>query len=120
GIAANGLDDLGIEGQVGSLSREIGTVTNNDNMRGIYAFGEDAVAHVIAECDHASGAAQCPAVQLFPEARQHARGNDGASQGDIGIQVSDVVDVGLAFQDGHEGTDDALEGRVGHGQNDVA
>jgi len=120
GIASNGLDDLLIERRVGSFSREIGTVANNDNMRGIDAFAEDAVAHVVAERDNASGVAQCPAVQLFPEAGQHARGNNGASQGHIGIQISDVVDVGLAFQQGDEGTDDALEGRVGHGQNDIA
>jgi len=110
---------LRIERRGGPSRRELRAIANNDNMRGIDALSEDAIAHVVAEHDNPGGAAQCPAMQVFPKARQQAGGNDGTSQGHIGIQVSDVVDVRLAFQEGDKGADDTLEGRVGHGQNDV-
>src|SRR5271165_4712016 len=71
-VASNGLDDLLIEGRTDSLRWKFRAIANNGNTRVIDAFGEDAIAHVVAEHDNASGAAQGPAMQLFPYAGQQA------------------------------------------------
>jgi hypothetical protein len=118
-IAADGADHFGVEG--GRVTRsEFCTVTDYGDGGWIDSFREYAIAHVIAEDDYAGGAAQGPAMELFPDAGEEAGLDDGAADGHVRVEVADVVNVGLVFQEGDECADDAFERRVGHGQDDVA
>ena len=56
----------------------------------------------------------------LPDTRRHTGGDDAASDRHVGVQVPDVVDIRFSLQHGHEGSDDSLKRRVGHGHHHIA
>ena len=59
-------------------------------------------------------------MELFPESRKHAWSNDRACHGHIWVQVTDVVNIRFAFQQGNDRANDALKRWIGHGHDGIA
>src|SRR5437879_8563202 len=59
-------------------------------------------------------------MEFFPEPREHSWPDDRAPQRHVRIQISYVVDVRLAFEQGDDRAKDALKRRIGHRHDGIA
>ena len=59
-------------------------------------------------------------MQPFPPPSEPAGLYQGPTNGHVGIEVADVVDVRFAFQHGQPCAEDSLKRGIGHRQDDVA
>src|SRR5579885_2921298 len=120
-IAADSADDITIRrGLAGIRAGNIRPVANDGDPRRADSLADHPRFHIFAERDDSGSTAESPAVKPLPNAGEQARLDVRAGYGHIRIEVADVVNEGLALEHGDESTDDALEGRVGHSQNEVA
>src|SRR6185437_960819 len=100
-------------------SRKRGAVANHDDALGIHTLGEDAVAHVVAQHYDSRGLAQRSPVEAFPKGNPTSRTDDVATQGHIGIKITDVIDKRNALDSSDRRANDAVKRGVGHGKDEI-
>src|SRR4030095_12887862 len=99
-FAANLPDHFGVEYRLRSSGQNLRAVATDLDLFRAYAFGTDAAAHVLAQHDHTRCALHCPAMKLFPNAREPSWRDDRSAHRHVRVHVADVVEIRLALQSG--------------------